>query len=58
MRFRGRVSVKLLKTGRIGIDYLDDSHRQGNGAWELIVVPRFDVADAVDLDDPEAARAD
>src|SRR5271166_7172992 len=27
MWFRGRVSVKLLKTGRIRIDYLDHSHQ-------------------------------
>jgi hypothetical protein len=26
MRFRGRVSVKLFKTGRFRIDYLDHSH--------------------------------
>ncbi len=32
MRFRGRVSVKLLKTGPIRIDYLD--HSQGESQNE------------------------
>src|SRR4051794_39598039 len=40
MWFRGRVSVKLLKTGRVRIDYLDHSQRLVSGGATVLTTAR------------------